>query len=228
MLRCAILIITVMGICALQKFSLAIYSLIIKMLDMDDTNKAQDLNEALEPQQAEESDDVVYDDAENAGDVIKKLKERLKKTEAEKQEYLNGWQRMKADYVNANKRNEEERKDFIKYATEALVEDLVPTLQNFDSAFSNKEVWEKVDKNWRVGVEYIYQNLRQTLESRGLKEINPLNLPFDPARDEAVEHVEVTTEAEDGKIVEVLQKGYELNGKNLKAPRVKVGDFKKA
>jgi molecular chaperone GrpE len=184
------------------------------------------IEEAETAQVEPEADDVVYDDAENATDTIKKLKEKLKTTEKEAREYLDGWQRTKADFVNAKKRFDDDKKELITYATAGLVEELIPTVQNFEMAFANKEAWEKVDKNWRTGVEYIYQNLKQTLESRGLKEINPIGQVFDPARDEAVEHVVVDTEDKDHKVIEVLQKGYELNGKVIRPPRVKVGEYK--
>ena len=182
-----------------------------------------------------DSDIVVdVDAAENLGasgegatDSITALREKLKKAVAEKQEYLDGWQRTKAEFVNYKKRNEEDMKEFRKYAQEGLIDELVPTLQSFDMAMGNKEVWDKVDKNWRVGVEYIYNQLRTTLEAAGLKEINPLGLPFDPMRDEAIERVPTTDEKQNDTVITVIQKGYTLNDKSLRAPKVKVGEFKK-
>jgi molecular chaperone GrpE len=53
-----------------------------------------------------------------------------------------------------------------------------------------------------------------------------MNFPFDPARDEALEHVPVTDEKLNNIIVEVIQKGYKLHDKVIRAPRVKVGEFK--
>jgi molecular chaperone GrpE len=91
----------------------------------------------------------------------------------------------------------------------------------------NKETWEKADKNWRVGVEYIADQLKKVLAEFGLKEIDPIGKTFDPMRDEAIEHVPVADEKKNHHIVEVIQKGYDLNGKILKAPKVKVGEFKK-
>jgi hypothetical protein len=55
----------------------------------------------------------------------------------------------------------------------------------------------------------------------------PVNEKFDPMRDEATAYEPVTEEAKDHMIIEVVQKGYSLNGKVLKAPKVKVGEFKK-
>jgi molecular chaperone GrpE len=169
----------------------------------------------------ENLDDSVIGE-ENAKEAIKKLREKLKKAVEEKQEYLTGWQKAKAEFINARKRDDEERKEFIKYTNEGMISELIPVLDSFTMAMGNKEVWEKVDKNWRMGVEYIANQLKKTLEDYGLKEIDPIGQKFDPMRDEAIE---------DGKasdiITTVVQKGYSLNGKALKAPKVKVGEVKK-
>ncbi len=166
----------------------------------------------------ENLDDSVVGE-ESAQETVKKLKEKLKKAVEEKQEYLNSWQRDKADFVNARKRDQEAQKDFARFSNENLIGELVPVLDSFNMAMGNKEVWEKVDKNWRVGVEYIANQLKKVLEDFGLKEIDPLGKPFDPMRDEAIE---------DGKasdiVTTVIQKGYELNGRVLKAPKVKIGE----
>jgi molecular chaperone GrpE len=164
---------------------------------------------------------------ENAAETIKKLREKLKKAEAEKQEYLTGWQRAKADMINARKRDESDRKDFIKFANENLISELIPVLDSFDMAMGNKEAWEKADKNWRIGVEYIYSQLKKVLADNGVKEINPLNEKYDHSKHEAIAHVPVSDEKLHDVVVEVVQRGYELNGKELKAPRVKVGEFRK-
>jgi molecular chaperone GrpE len=176
-----------------------------------------------------ESDDTLDDSViaeENMSETIKKLRAKLKESQANAQEYLTGWQRTKADMVNARKRDEEERKEFIKFSNERLIESLVPVLESFDMAMANKETWEKVDKNWRVGVEYIYSQLKKTLSDAGLKEINPVGLKFDPVRDEASEYVPVESEKDDHVITQVIQKGYSLNGKQMRPPKVKVGEFR--
>lgn len=175
-----------------------------------------------------EDSDVLDDSVvaeENMAEMIKKLRERLKKAESEKQEYLTGWQRAKADMVNARTRDEEERKAYIKFSNAGLIEDLIPVLDSFDMAMGNKEAWEKADKNWRIGVEYIYNQLIKVLLDYGVKEINPINEKYDHAQHEAISHEPVTDEKLDHVIVGVIQKGYSLNGKILKVPKVKVGEF---
>jgi molecular chaperone GrpE len=206
------------------------------MTDENTNKKSKENEENLEakPQDVEESiDDVTIesddtlDDSvlaeESLQETVKKLREKLKLATKEKQEYLDGWQRTKADYMNAKKEEEASRKIIVKYAKEDLIGEILPVLESFDMAFVNKEQWEKVDKNWRTGVEYIYSQFRNVLLNNGLTEVNPVGLPFDPNRDEAIEHVAVTEESDDHKVIEVVQKGYELHGKLIKAPRVKVG-----
>jgi molecular chaperone GrpE len=176
------------------------------------------------------SEDTNLDDSvvaeESMGETIKNLRDKLKKATEEKQEYLVGWQRAKADLINARKRDDTERGEFVKFANERLIEGLIPVLESFDMAMGNKEAWEKADKNWRVGVEYIANQLKKALADAGLEEINPVGKKFDPSRDEAASYEPVSNEKQDHMILSVVQKGYSLNGKSLRPSKVKVGEFK--
>jgi molecular chaperone GrpE len=165
---------------------------------------------------------------ENAQEMIKNLREKLKKAVAEKQEYLDGWQRAKADFSNANKRNQEMLRDSISLANEGLIEELLPTLQSFEMAFANREAWEKVDKNWRIGVEFIYNKLKDTLAANGLKEVNPVGKIFDAKEHEAVKYEPVQKEGDDHKVISVTEKGYMLGSKLLRPAKVIVGEYTKS
>ncbi len=202
---------------------------------MDEENKKKAAENEKNTPEIEEDfvDDVVPDtDVEggvafDATEKIKKLKEKLRACESQKQEYLDGWQRSKADFINLRKRDEEDKKEFIKFANERLVEELIPVLDSFQMAFGNKEAWEKADKNWRMGVEYIHSQLISTLERHGIKEINPLGEKFDITRDEAVDYVPTDKESDDQKVLSVTQKGYTLHGKSIRPAKVIVREFKK-
>jgi molecular chaperone GrpE len=178
-------------------------------------------------------DEIISDDLddsvvaeESAVDAIKKLREKLKKSETERQEYLTGWQRAKADLINARKRDEQDHKEFMKYANERLIDGLIPVLDSFELAMGNKEAWEKADKNWRVGVESIASQLRKALSDVGLEEINPIGQKFDPMRDEAASYEPVDSEDKNHMIIGVMQKGYNLNGRPMRPAKVRVGEFK--
>lgn len=182
--------------------------------------------------EAVEASDVIADGTEETRDLspeaFKKLKEELKKAQKERQEYLDGWQRMKADFVNAKKRHEEMLADFRKMANEGLIEELLPVLQSFQMAFSNKEAWEKADKNWRAGVEYIYGQLKGVLEQNGLALIDPKDQTFDPNLHEAVRYESVDDAKKDHVVLAVIERGYTLGGKLIKPAKVVVAEAKKA
>jgi molecular chaperone GrpE len=186
---------------------------------MDDTNIQPDKDTEFEPEE-----DVVAE--ENLKEKLDKLRTKLKEAEAEKQKYLDGWQRAQAEFVNLRKRDEESKKEFVKFATENLVAELLSVVDSFSMAFSNKEAWEKVDKNWRSGVEYIYSQLINILKEHGLEEFNPLGEVFDPAKHQALENVPVEEKEKDHTIVDVIQKGYILHGKVVRPAKVKVGELK--
>ena len=154
---------------------------------------------------------------------LKDLREKLKKAEAEKLQVMTDLARAKADFINMRKQDETRNQEFVKFAKEDLINEIIPALDSFDMAFGNKESWEKVDKNWRTGVEYIYSQLLGALSGHNLKQISPLGEKFDPALHEAVEFVPITDPKKEHLIVEVVAKGYSLNGKVIKAPKVKVG-----
>ncbi|MBL7045290.1 MAG: nucleotide exchange factor GrpE [Parcubacteria group bacterium] len=174
----------------------------------------------------ESEEDIVFEDLEESNaETVKKLRDKLKVCVEEKQEYLDGWQRSKADFVNARKKEEELRGGLVAFAKEGLIQDLLTSIDNFDMAFANKEVWESVDKNWRVGIEHIHSQLLKTLEEHGLEQFNPIGEEFEPARHDSVETVVITKSADDHKVIEVMQKGYELSGKIIRPAKVKVGEI---
>jgi len=196
-----------------------------------DEDKSEERSEDIEKKD-EATDDVVFDseiDEDGKSDptaLIKKLKARIKELEAKSQEYLLGWQKERADGANLRKRLEEEKREFAKYAKEDVVSEIITVLDSFDSAFKNKEAWEKVDKNWRQGVEYIHSQLINVLSNHGVGIVSPLGEKFDPQRDEAVESVAVEKEEDNHKILEVVSVGYKLQNKLIRAPKVKVGEYK--
>ena len=200
------------------------------MIDTKDKNLDKELTkeeeEKLLPEVSDEPEDVKFEDedeSENGALVLKKVREKLQKCEQEKKEYLDGWQRMRADFINARKEDDARRGELIKFASEGLVEDLLPVLDSFNMAFANKEAWEKVDANWRKGVEYIYGQLISVLESRGLAPIGTIGEKVDPRDHIAIEEIKIDGPTGIDTVVEVIQKGYRLHNKVIRPAKVKVG-----
>lgn len=177
----------------------------------------------------DQNDDITIsnnDESEGSDGLVKKLREKLKIAEEKAHEYLTGWQKERADLINARKRDEEEKKEFIKFAGERLVLDLIPILDSFDMAFANKEAWVKLPQEWTKGMEYIYSQLLNALENHEVKRLYPLHEIFDPSRDEALEIIPTEDKNEDGKILSVIQPGYTISGKIVRTTKVKVGELK--
>ena len=173
------------------------------------------------------NNDIEIEDEGSQSDIVKKLRKKLNSCQKERGEYLTGWQRSKADFINAKRSFEEEKKEYISFAKENVLEELLPVVDSFDMAFANKDAWESVDKNWRTGVEYIHSQFVTILENNGLKQIDPLGKVFDPREHTSVEMVETDRKKEADHIAEVVQKGYRLNDKIVRSPKVKVFSYKK-
>ena len=89
-------------------------------------------------------------------------------------------------------------------------------------AFANKDAWEKVDANWRTGVEHIYNQLLSVFKDNGIMEIAESEVSFDPEHHQSVETVNTENKKEDGVIAEIVNKGYRMNGRILRSAKVKV------
>ncbi|OGD67769.1 nucleotide exchange factor GrpE [Candidatus Campbellbacteria bacterium RIFOXYC2_FULL_35_25] len=192
-------------------------------------SKKQDKKEEKNEEDIVNDDITIEVDEENMkessfGGDIKKIREKLKSCTEEKQEYLAGWQRAKADLINAKKDFEERRKDFVNFAKGDLIIQIIPVLDSFDMAFKNIE---GVPEQWLKGVEYIYNQMISVLKDNGVEQIDPKGEKFDMRKHTSVEMIKVDEEEKDSIILEVIQKGYELNGKILKEAKVKVGEFEK-
>jgi molecular chaperone GrpE len=168
-------------------------------------------NEDIEIDRSDLDDSVVAE--ESAQESVKKLKEKLKVAEEKAKEYLDGWQRAQADFVNLRKRDEEAKVEFIKFAALSLVGELIPVLDSFNIALSRGH----------KDLEPLYNQLMGVLKANGLEESNPIGEIFDTKYHEAVGTVETKKAEDDHKILEVIQKGYILSGKIIRPAKVKIG-----
>lgn len=182
-------------------------------------------------------EDVVFDTDDSevefediSGDdqtKIVKLKAKLKSALKEKDEYLSGWQRCRADFVNAKKTSENERLGLVDSVGEAFMKDILPVLDTFDLAFSQSSNVEASVESWRTGFLGIYSKMLEILGRRGLKQIGKVGDKFDVREVEPVMAVPVDKEELDDVVTEVLQKGYTLNDKVIRPVKVRVGQYEK-
>ncbi|MCR4305949.1 MAG: nucleotide exchange factor GrpE [Candidatus Daviesbacteria bacterium] len=129
----------------------------------------------------------------------------------------NQLKRAVADYHNLEKRVAEGRSELTKWGTGELLVKILPTLDHLEQALNGASEQER-QSGWFKGVELAVKELNQVLQSEGLEQI-AADGQFDPNLHEAVD----TREGEDNKILEVVRKGYTLNGKVLRPAQVVVG-----
>lgn len=147
---------------------------------------------------------------------IKELRKKLKETEKEKSEYLDGWQRSKADAINKQKDFDQRQKEFTTYSNQKLLLDLIPVMDSFIMAMANKSAWEAVDHNWRVGVEYIKSQLETVFKNNDLVIFGEVGDFADPKMYRSIESVNTEDDSLDGNVSEVLQYGYILKDKIIR------------
>lgn len=122
-----------------------------------------------------------------------------------------------ADYQNLEKRIAEGRSELSNWATAELIKKLLTVLDHYEKALTGATEADRAS-GWFKGVEMATVQLKNLLRDEGLEEISA-DGHFNPAFHEAVD----TRDGEDGKILEVLEKGYQLNGKVVKPTKVVVG-----
>ena len=157
---------------------------------------------------------------------IRELKQKLKDCQATKQEYLDGWQRSQADYINLKQEGDRQRVKQRELGKAGLLENLIPLADSFELAMGNEAAWQAVSTNWRLGVEYIYRELQSILSKNGVTEIFPLNERFNPEEHESVDQVEVDECTADDLVLAVVKKGYKLGSTILRPAQVKVGVYR--
>ncbi len=126
--------------------------------------------------------------------------------------------RLQADFMNFRKRVEKEKKDTISYALEEFICTLLPVIDNFEKAM---DIEDNMEDPFYKGVEIIYKQLENVLESNNVKKIEALGTEFDPNVHHAV-FMEDSEEYDSGKVIEVIQTGYMLQDKVIRPAMVKV------
>ena len=157
---------------------------------------------------------------------LQKLKLELKACRKEKEEYLLGWQKERADFANYKKAEDDRRAMVSESMRERILTRFLSVMDSFNMAFSNKEAWDKVDPGWRKGVEYIYGQMNTIFEEYGVKEIGKEGEAFDPNIHEPIETIPIDKKELDHKVAVVIQKGYKLGERVMRPARVNVYELR--
>ena len=145
------------------------------------------------------------------------VEERLAALEAERDEYLNDLKRVAAEFENYRKRVSRDQESLVARAHERLVKELLPVLDDLERALAAAE--EHEEAKLEEGVRLVHRELRSALDREGLAEIET-NGVFDPHVHEAL--LTQPSDAAEGSVLEVIQKGYKLGDHVLRPARVVV------
>ncbi len=166
------------------------------------------------------------DGEEDLKKTLKKLRADLKQAKKEKEEYLTGWQKERAEFANYRKEEDNRRALFSEAVRERILTRFLSVVDSFNMAFQNKEAWGKVDASWRKGVEYIYSQLHTIFEEYGVKSVGEVGEAFDPNIHESINVVETEKKELEHTVAEVIQKGYKLGERVIRPARVNVYEYK--
>lgn len=172
---------------------------------------------------AREELEVDMEPTDELGDIgalqakLKKIRHELASVKKERQEYLDGWQRCKADTINQRRELESARERAAISATERLAESLIPALDSFDMAMGG-EAWHTIDPAWRKGVESIHQQFTTALQGADVAFFGNVGDAYDPMRHEVLE--EIDDEGEPGTVARVVRRGWMLGERVLRPAHV--------
>ena len=170
----------------------------------------EEQNENVENQEAEKSAEETSD---NCDDKVKKL-------EAELEEWKNSYTRKLAEFQNFTKRKENEVAEMRKYASEGIIVKLLDNIDNLERAVDASKESQNFD-SLIEGVNMILNNLKNLLTEEGVEEIEAAGKEYDPYEHKAM-ITENKEELDNNVVVQVFQKGYKMKGKVVRPAMVTV------
>jgi molecular chaperone GrpE len=180
-------------------------------------DKEKDQNEELEEIVEEEAE---VSEAQGNGADEDLAEDELTQLKSEAAEYLDGWQRARAEFANYKKRIEREAEESRQRITSEIILKYLGVMDDLERALENAPEDEGMQE-WISGIELIYQKFKAFLESEGVETIEVDGERFDPNLHEAISYEE-TDEFEGGAIIAVTQRGYKLGDRIIRPAMVRV------
>ncbi len=182
--------------------------------DNDDknTNKEQDT----------EVDSTIEEKEESKKSKKNKAEKKIEELEEKNKELNDKYLRLYSEFDNYRKRTQKERLDLLKNASQDMIEDLLPVLDDFDRALQIM-LADNETKESSKGIELIFNKLFNLLSQKGLEPMDAMGKDFDTDFHEAITNIPAPKPEDKGKVLDVVQKGYLLNGKIIRFAKVVVG-----
>jgi molecular chaperone GrpE len=174
------------------------------------------------PESKTESHDTGSDKKSKRFKIRHAQEKALEEEKAKFAELNDKYLRLFSEFDNFRKRTAKEKLDLTVTASENVIKDILPVLDDFERALQNME--KNGNESDIQGVTLIYNKLKDTLKKKGLEEIEAMNAEFNTDEHEALTMIPAPEEDKKGKVLDVIQKGYKLNGKVIRFARVVVGN----
>jgi molecular chaperone GrpE len=149
--------------------------------------------------------------------------DELEKLQAQLSEQKDKYIRLLAEFDNYKRRNAKERVELIQTAGKDVITSLLDVLDDCDRAEKVMQTSEDVAVI-KEGIQLVFNKLRSNMQSKGLKAMESINAEFDVEKHEAITQIPAPTEAQKGKVLDEIQKGYYLNDKLIRFAKVVVGN----
>ena len=175
---------------------------------------------ATEGSSAEEKDQVNAESMENAVEEIELSREE--ELEIQVKEINDKYLRLYSEFENFRKRTIKERADLTKIASASVMEVMLPVLDDFERAIANMDEAKDLEAV-KEGVVLIHEKMVRELGNKGLAKVNPVGETFDAEFHEAITQIPAPSEDMKGKVVDVVENGYNLHDKVVRFAKVVVG-----
>jgi molecular chaperone GrpE len=149
--------------------------------------------------------------------------EIIAKFEALVKELNEKYLRLYAEFDNFRRRTQKEKADLIKYGGEETILSILPIVDDMERALAHHKD-AKDHKPLQEGLDLILQKTKKILTSKGVEPMEPKGETFDPELHDAITNIPATSEDMKGKVAEVVEKGYTLNGKVIRHAKVVVAN----
>jgi len=189
------------------------------MVDQEPKNPAEE-NEKVEGQVSAETDGSHPEETGHEAVQLEAIQKELEEYRSKADEYLDGWQRSRAEFMNYKKRVERDQAQLYQVTAGNIIRQFLEVMDDMERALVNSPA-DGEGKAWAEGIELIYRKLQKILETYEVTEIKAQGQPFDPNLHEALTSEE-SDEYESGQVIEVLQKGYLIGDRVLRPARVRV------
>ncbi len=175
--------------------------------------------EQEEDQTLDQEEGILIVDEEEV-DEVEVLKEEIAALQQQSEEYLDGWQRERAEFANYKKRTERERQQMRLDISGTIIRRYLEIVDDLERALQNKPT-EGEGATWAEGIELVYRKFLTALEAEGVVLMEAANQEFDPNLHEAISQ-EPNEDFESGHVIEVVRNGYMIGERVLRPATVRV------